>query len=90
MIAPESAEPEENVEVEVRITDVDAGHKIPTGITENREMWLELTIIRNRETFFVMPKETSNPISTKAVLRYRSALKSISTSFSERDPIPCL
>jgi hypothetical protein len=42
--APESAEPEENVEVEVKITNTGAGHKIPTGVTEEREMWLELIV----------------------------------------------
>ncbi|HIH75440.1 MAG TPA: cytochrome c family protein [Methanosarcina sp.] len=42
--APDSAEPGENVEVEVKITNVGAGHKIPTGVTEDREMWLELTV----------------------------------------------
>ncbi|WP_440947257.1 multiheme c-type cytochrome [Methanosarcina sp. T3] len=40
--APDSAEPGENVEVEVEITNTGAGHKIPTGVTEDREMWLEL------------------------------------------------
>jgi hypothetical protein len=42
--ASESAEPDENVEVEVKITNVGAGHKIPTGVTEEREMWLELIV----------------------------------------------
>jgi hypothetical protein len=40
--APDSAEPGENVEVEVKITNTGAGHKIPTGVTEEREIWLEL------------------------------------------------
>jgi len=42
--APESAEPGENVEVEVKISNTGAGHKIPTGVTEEREMWLELIV----------------------------------------------
>ncbi|MHC1756979.1 MAG: multiheme c-type cytochrome [Methanosarcina sp.] len=42
--APDSAEPNEQVEVEVKITNVGAGHKIPTGVTEDREMWLELIV----------------------------------------------
>ncbi len=42
--APDSAEPGENVEVAVEITNTGAGHKIPTGVTEDREMWLELTV----------------------------------------------
>ena len=40
--SPDSAEPGENVEVEVKITNTGAGHKIPTGVTEEREIWLEL------------------------------------------------
>lgn len=43
--APDSAEPGENVEVAVKITNTGAGHKIPTGVTEDREMWLELTAL---------------------------------------------
>lgn len=129
--APESAEPKENVGVEVQITNVGAGHKIPTGVTEDREMWLELIVedsegrelyhsgdldsagkidsgttiyhtvfadsegkptvrvweaetilsdnrVRPKESVvekhsFIMPENASNPISTKAVLHYRSA-----------------
>jgi len=40
--APDSAEPGENVEIAVKITNTGAGHKIPTGVTEEREIWLEL------------------------------------------------
>ncbi|MCQ1535203.1 cytochrome c family protein [Methanosarcina sp. KYL-1] len=40
--APESAEPGEAVEMEVEITNSGAGHKIPSGVTEEREIWLEL------------------------------------------------
>ncbi|WP_235203833.1 cytochrome c family protein [Methanosarcina soligelidi] len=129
--ASDSAEPDENVEVEVKITNVGAGHKIPTGVTEEREMWLELTVsdsegkalyhsgaldsnggidpeatvyhtvfadadgkptvkvweaasilsdnrIGPKESViekhsFIMPENASNPISTKAILHYRSA-----------------
>jgi hypothetical protein len=129
--APDSAEPNENIEVEVKITNIGAGHKIPTGVTEDREMWLELIVedsegrglyhsgaldskgkigsgatiyqtvfadpegrptvkLWEAETIlsdnrigpkdsvvekhsFIMPGNASNPISTKAVLHYRSA-----------------
>ncbi len=129
--ASDSAEPNEKVEVEVKITNAGAGHKIPTGVTEEREMWLELTVsdsegrvlyhsgaldskgaidpeatiyhtvfadsqgkptvkvweaesilsdnrISPKESViekhsFIMPENASNPISTKAVLHYRSA-----------------
>lgn len=129
--ASDSAEPNEKVEMEVKITNSGAGHKIPTGVTEDREMWLELTVsdsdgrvlyhsgaLDNEEKIdpeatvyhtvfadsegkptvklweaesilsdnrinpkesviekhsFIMPENASNPISTKAVLHYRSA-----------------
>jgi hypothetical protein len=129
--APDSAEPKENVEVEVKITNTGAGHKIPTGVTEEREMWLELVVedAKGKELYhsgaldekgeidpeatiyqtvfadsrrsptvkvweaetvlsdnrigpkasviekhsFLMPENASSPISTRAVLHYRSA-----------------
>jgi len=129
--APDSAEPKENVEVEVKITNTGAGHKIPTGVTEEREMWLELIVedAKGKELYhsgaldekgeidpeatiyqtifadsrgnptvkvweaetvlsdnrigpkesvvekhsFLMPENASSPISTRAVLHYRSA-----------------
>jgi hypothetical protein len=129
--ASDSAQPNEKVEVEVKITNVGAGHKIPTGVTEDREMWLELTVndsegrvlyhsgaldskgeidpeatvyhtvfadsegnptvkmweaesilsdnrIGPKESVtekhsFIMPENASGPISTRAVLHYRSA-----------------
>ncbi len=41
--APESAEAGETVDIEVEIKNTGAGHKIPSGVTEDREIWLELT-----------------------------------------------
>lgn len=41
--APESAEAGETVEIEVEIKNTGAGHKIPSGVTEDREIWLEIT-----------------------------------------------
>lgn len=41
---PENAEAGESVDVEVEITNSGAGHKLPTGVTEDREIWLELIV----------------------------------------------
>lgn len=44
VLAPETAEAGETVDVEVEITNSGAGHMLPTGVTEDREIWLELTV----------------------------------------------
>ena len=41
--APEILEPGSKGEVTVTLTNVGAGHYVPTGLTEVREMWLEVT-----------------------------------------------
>jgi len=42
--APETAKAGERVDVEVEITNSGAGHMLPTGVTEERELWLELRV----------------------------------------------
>lgn len=41
--APEVVGPGETVEIKTTITNSGAGHKIPTGLTDVRQMWLEVT-----------------------------------------------
>lgn len=41
---PESVRGGDQTQVQVGVTNVGAGHDIPTGVTELREMWLELTV----------------------------------------------
>ena len=41
--APGSAEAGETVTVDVSITNSGAGHMLPTGLTEMRQMWLDIT-----------------------------------------------
>ncbi len=41
---PENAQPGEQVAAELTITNIGAGHKLPTGLTEARQMWLEVTV----------------------------------------------
>jgi hypothetical protein len=42
--APASAKPGEVATVKVRVTNVGAGHNLPTSLTEVREMWLDVTV----------------------------------------------
>ncbi|MHC4490160.1 MAG: multiheme c-type cytochrome [Planctomycetota bacterium] len=41
---PESAAPGATVEIEVAVTNVGAGHAIPTSITELRQVWIDLAV----------------------------------------------
>ncbi len=41
----EAALSENGVELAVRVKNVGAGHKIPTGVTYIRKMWLEVTVV---------------------------------------------
>jgi hypothetical protein len=41
---PESAAPGATVEIEVAVTNVGAGHAIPTSITEVRQVWIDLAV----------------------------------------------
>lgn len=43
LVAPDIVAPGETVDVQTTITNVGAGHYLPTGLTEVRMMWLEVT-----------------------------------------------
>ncbi len=43
--APEILKPGEDTSVTVTVTNVGAGHYLPTGLTEVREMWLEVSLV---------------------------------------------
>jgi len=45
LTAPKVTEPGQRVPVTVRITNVGAGHYLPTGLTDVRRMWLELIAV---------------------------------------------
>lgn len=45
--APENAEPGQTVEIKVEVANTGAGHKLPTGLVEIREMWLDVTAADN-------------------------------------------
>jgi hypothetical protein len=41
---PESAKPGTTIEIEVAVTNVGAGHAIPTSITDLRQVWIDLSV----------------------------------------------
>lgn len=41
---PESAAPGSTIDIEVAVTNVGAGHSIPTSITELRQVWIDLAV----------------------------------------------
>jgi hypothetical protein len=43
LVVPQELEPGATGQVDVTVTNVGAGHYIPTGLTEFRQMWLEVT-----------------------------------------------
>ena len=45
MDAPKVVKPGEDASVTVKITNSGAGHYLPTGLTEVREMWLEVSVV---------------------------------------------
>jgi hypothetical protein len=45
MVAPEMLEGSKTSSVTVTVTNTGAGHNLPTGITEIRDMWLQVTLV---------------------------------------------
>jgi hypothetical protein len=43
--APARLEPGEQAEVEVKVSNVGAGHKLPTGFPEGREVWIDFRVL---------------------------------------------
>jgi len=60
---------EQGLELTVTVNNVGAGHKIPTGVTYIRQMWLEVTVKNERgETIFASGHtDENNSIDPKAV-----------------------
>src|SRR5262249_30686059 len=48
IIAPGAWNPTRAAAVQVRVTNVGAGHRLPTGFPEGREMWLDFKVIDAR------------------------------------------
>lgn len=56
------ADPNEKIRLNIGITNKGAGHKIPTGLTEVREMWLEVKAIGSDNTERMIFKELYNTV----------------------------
>lgn len=44
LAAPASASPGSDMDLQVTVNNIGAGHYLPTGLTEVREMWLDVTV----------------------------------------------
>ncbi|WP_406656300.1 multiheme c-type cytochrome [Methanolobus sp. ZRKC2] len=64
MVSPEIANKGEDVTVEISITNSGAGHNIPTGVSEIRQMWLEVkaTDAEGHEIYSAGTTDTSGEI----------------------------
>jgi len=53
IMAPASLSPTHENHVQVRVTNVGAGHKLPSGFPEGREMWLDFKVLdaHNKEVY---------------------------------------
>ena len=50
VMAPTEIEPEGMLDVDVRVTNSLTGHKLPTGYTEGRRMWIHLEVVDALDT----------------------------------------
>ncbi len=70
ILAPADATPGEEMAVQVRVTNVSAGHDLPTGAAELRQMWLALTVTdaAGREVFVSgRTNEYGDPVAGTAI-----------------------
>ncbi len=57
-----NADPDEKIKLTIGVTNKGAGHKIPTGLTEVREMWLEVKAIDSDNVERMIFKEVYNTV----------------------------
>ncbi len=72
VMAPTEIEPEGTLEVDVRVTNSLTGHKLPTGYTEGRRMWIHLEVVDALDTV-VFESGAYDPVT--AVLTKDSQVK---------------
>ena len=63
---PDAAARDGSFAIDVTVTNIGAGHKIPTGLTEMRQMWLEVTAVDGKGSYifssgFVDPNGRIDP-----------------------------
>jgi hypothetical protein len=66
---PENAQPGEEVAIKVSITNSGAGHNLPTGLTEARQMWTQVDIRdgKGREIYSSGTLDTNGNIENSIV-----------------------
>lgn len=73
--APEIAQRGNNVSVNISITNSGAGHKIPTGVSEIRQMWLAVTVTdRNGKEVYKTGEVSDNGTIVNAGKIYNTVL----------------
>lgn len=75
IITPEKVKAGETAIIKVKVTNIGAGHKLPTGLTEAREMWLEVSVkdAKGNEIFRSGALDKDGNVDPNAVI-YRTVL----------------
>ncbi len=75
IIIPEKVKAGEMATVQVKVTNTGAGHKLPTGLTEAREMWLSVSVKdeKGTEIFRSGALDKDGNVDPKSVI-YRTVL----------------
>lgn len=75
IITPEKVVTGENAVVQVKVTNIGAGHKLPTGLTEAREIWLDVGVkdAKGNEIYRSGALDKEGNVDTNAVI-YRTVL----------------
>ncbi len=75
IITPEKVKAGEMATVQVKVTNTGAGHKLPTGLTEAREMWLSVSVKdeKGTEIFRSGALDKDGNVDSKSVI-YRTVL----------------
>lgn len=76
IVPPASVTPGADLQLQVNVTNKGAGHYIPTGVTEIREMWLEVTVTdANGGTVFWLGGLDENGELDPQAVRYYTLFK---------------
>ncbi len=72
---PEKARAGDEAIIQVKVTNIGAGHKLPTGLTEAREMWLDVSVkdAKGNEIFRSGALDKEGNVDPNAVI-YRTVL----------------
>jgi hypothetical protein len=87
MQAPSILEGSDNTSITVQITNVGAGHNLPTGLTEVRQMWLDVTFTGPDGTVTELGKHVYGTVLKDAAGKYPAELWA-ATGVQSDDRIP--